>query len=105
MKKFSYIMKLAVVMKDTQCILDTEYVHLSEEEGTFCSHIALLDKVEMLRKGISINEKYEIITMPVSIRKGDIDFIYIDPESKEGKWYILHSKEAEIAISDLKKKK
>ena len=104
MKKFNYIMKLAVVMKDTQCVLDTEYVRLTEEEGNFYSRIEVLDKAEKLRKGISVNEKYEIRTMPVSIKKGDIDFIYINPESKEGKWYMSHSKETDIAISDLSKK-
>lgn len=101
MKKFNYVMKLAIVIKETQCVLDTELVLLDEEEGNFYSHISLLDKVEQLRRGTVIN-KYEIKAIPVAFNSSD--FICIDSTTKKGQWYMEHSKELEEGIFSLVKK-
>ena len=88
------------MIKATGCILDTEYVHLFETED-FDSHISLLDTSEKLRNGIIADDnKYEIKAVPVSF-KSDDKIVLINPEDKRGKWYLEHSKTAEVAVFDL----
>lgn len=96
-----YVMKIALMMNE--CVLNTEYIHLTETLGDFNSHIALLDKVEELRDGFSVG-KYEIKAIPVAAYKSQDKFILFNPETKNGKWYLSHSKEPDLAIAELVKK-
>ena len=100
--KVHYVMKLAVMIKNTQCVLDTELVHLWETIGDSDSHMCLLNTVEELRNGVTTDDgKYEIKAIPVSAHKSQDKLIAFDANSKKGEWYIKHSKTAEIAFFSL----
>lgn len=102
MNKFNYIMKLGLFIKSTQCLIDSEFVVLDETEGDYSSQLSLLNKVEELRKGMSI-DKYEIKAMPISI-KNNTDFMFIHPSNSNYKWYMSHSKTSDEAIMSLSNK-
>lgn len=99
----NYVMKMALMIKDTECILSTELVHLQENSDNFKSKLALLDKVEELKNGFSVG-KYEIKAIPVAAYKSQDKLILFNSETKNGKWYLSHSKEPDSAIAELVKK-